>query len=182
MTNSFYFRAMNRAEARQASTWVYPLIPLLPKFPAKLSWYRQQSYVSMLQKRDAQQSQLVGFYCVGKPAQVSTVRYSSCSYAVQDFGFARHPSQYARSTGKQFLISVMKDIANEHPDTNLRATVQASNDRARSVLRQCGFEVIDRQTIKSSESLTYLVFEATPSTLSMTLANKGCLKNTAVKS
>lgn len=88
--------------------------------------------------------QIIGFYCVGKAAQVSSGHhlraYESPGLDVIDIGIGMRPDLTGQGRGALFLDQILKDVAaHYHPD-RMRLTVATFNKRAIKLYRDFGFQ------------------------------------------
>lgn len=87
-------------------------------------------------------SELVGYYCAGKAAQVPTELskpiYADCNYI--DIGLGMKPELTGNGQGKRFFAYILKCIKNSYADKKLRLTVATFNKRAIHLYQSFGFK------------------------------------------
>lgn len=103
---------------------------------------------------------LVGFYCVGGPAQVFAgllvgVYESPCV----DVGFGMRPELTGQGYGGDFVSFILKDVRSQHGDETLRLTVATFNKRAIHLYEKLGF--VKSKTFKRDQS-EFITMEQEP--------------------
>lgn len=91
---------------------------------------------------------LVAFFTFGSDAQVPGGDYSK---PCLDIGLGVRPSWTGRGHGRTFVDTVIRYAQQEHPDTTLRVTIAAANQRAIRVWSQAGFE--ETQQFETTEEM-----------------------------
>lgn len=87
-----------------------------------------------------EQDEVVGFYCVGSPAQV----FAGALVGVYDrpgtdVGFGMHPDLTGQGFGYSFCSFILNDVKDNYKVSPLRLTVAAFNKRAIHLYEKLGF-------------------------------------------
>ena len=130
-----HHRPMTREWAGQIQEWTYG---------APYDFYNQppsEEGVAELMTYQAivEEHELIGFYCIGSPAQVpnSTYLYSS---DFTDIGLGMRPDLTGKGYGKSFVTYVMERAMERRKP--LRLTVASFNERAIHLYETVGFRTI----------------------------------------
>ncbi|WP_214758042.1 MULTISPECIES: GNAT family N-acetyltransferase [unclassified Exiguobacterium] len=130
-----HHRPMTREWAGQIQEWTYG---------APYDFYNQppsEEGVAELMTYQAivEEHELIGFYCIGSPAQVpnSTYPYSS---DFTDIGLGMRPDLTGQGYGKSFVTYVMERAMERRKP--LRLTVASFNERAIHLYETVGFRTI----------------------------------------
>lgn len=133
---------MNIEEAVAISRWTYPKPYDIYSFESSqsvLDEFINEGYCSIYQDSD-----LIGYYCTGKSAQVPADKskeiYKNDNYI--DFGLGMKPQLTGIGKGSDFFSFIIECIKNEYPDKKLRLTVAQFNKRAIHLYQGFGFKCI----------------------------------------
>ncbi len=139
---SYKNKKMNIEEAVAISKWIYPKPYEIYSFDGSQSAideFINEGYCSIYQDSD-----LIGYYCTGKSAQVPTDEskeiYSNDNYI--DFGLGMKPQLTGIGKGRDFLTFIIERIKKEYPHKKLRLTVALFNKRAIHLYQSFGFKEI----------------------------------------
>lgn len=80
---------------------------------------------------------LVGFFCLGKSAQVPNGPYSE---GMIDIGIGLEPGRTGKGMGYFFFSYILNHIKHAFPFTSLRLTVASFNKRAIQLYKKSGFQ------------------------------------------
>jgi ribosomal-protein-alanine N-acetyltransferase len=101
-----------------------------------------------------EKSDLIGYCCFGKDAQVPGGDYSQGEPIILDIGVGLHPDYVGRGLGKDFVSAILVFAARTYAPKIYRVTVAAFNQRSLRVFRSLGF----RQTHSFTRDLVELEF------------------------
>ena len=130
-----HHRPMTREWASQIQTWTYAApYDFYNQSPSEEGVNELMTYQAILESHE-----LIGFYCIGSPAQVpnSTYPYSS---DFTDIGLGMRPDLTGRGHGKSFVTYVVERAAKQGKP--LRLTVASFNERAIHLYETLGFHTI----------------------------------------
>lgn len=130
-----HHRPMTREWASQIQTWTYAApYDFYNQSPSEEGIDELMTYQAILESHE-----LIGFYCIGSPAQVpnSTYPYSS---DFTDIGLGMRPDLTGQGYGKSFVTYVMERAAEQ--GKSLRLTVASFNERAIHLYETLGFHTI----------------------------------------
>ncbi|WP_214694943.1 GNAT family N-acetyltransferase [Exiguobacterium sp. s160] len=130
-----HHRPMKREWASQIQEWTYGVpYDFYNQSPSEEGIDELMTYQAMLEDHE-----LIGFYCIGSPAQVpnSTYPYSS-DFA--DIGLGMRPDLTGKGYGKSFVTYVMERAVEQGKP--LRLTVASFNERAIHLYETLGFHTI----------------------------------------
>lgn len=84
----------------------------------------------------------VGFFCIGKSAQVPAGKLHGAYEAVCiDMGLGMNPGFVGKGNGTEFGLFILNSIEETHPDLPVRLTVAVFNERAIHLYKKLGFAV-----------------------------------------
>ncbi|WP_214821542.1 MULTISPECIES: GNAT family N-acetyltransferase [unclassified Exiguobacterium] len=86
-----------------------------------------------------EEHELIGFYCIGAPAQVPNSDYSYSS-DMTDIGFGMRPDLTGKGRGRSFVTYVIERALERGKP--LRLTVASFNERAIHLYETVGFRII----------------------------------------
>ena len=130
-----YHRPMKREWAGQIQEWTYGApYDFYNQPPSEEGIAELMTYQAILVKHE-----LIGFYCIGSPAQVpnSTYPYSS---NFTDIGLGLRPDLTGQGYGKSFVTYIMERAMERRKP--LRLTVASFNERAIHLYETVGFRTI----------------------------------------
>ena len=130
-----YHRPMTREWAGQIQEWTYGApYDFYNQPPSEEGIAELMTYQAILVKHE-----LIGFYCIGSPAQVpnSTYPYSS---NFTDIGLGLRPDLTGQGYGKSFVTYIMERAMERRKP--LRLTVASFNERAIHLYETVGFRTI----------------------------------------
>lgn len=135
---------------------VYKITPLIPEDAFKIITWRydppftfynlsaddlsgllltENRYHAVLNER----SELIGYCCFGKDAQVPGGDYSQGEPVILDIGVGLHPDFTGRGLGKDFVSAILTFAARTYAPNIYRVTVAAFNQRSLKLFRSLGF-------------------------------------------
>ena len=130
------FQEINETCAEQLSHW---------KYHPPLNFYNHKESPEYYLKEENHYrvaligSEVLGFYCYGKEAQVSGGDYSDDAL---DFGLGLNPEYIGQGLGRAFLAAVLNDLNKHYPEKKIRLTVADFNERAIKIYKEAGFEKV----------------------------------------
>ncbi len=142
---------MTREEAEQVAAW---------RYDGSWSVYDLGSPQSLIDNLSSYSSVLVdgvlvGFCCVGEEARVAGM---AAEPGIVDFGIGLDPAMVGQGHGTVFGEAVLHHLRQQHPDAQLRAVVQAWNERSLRLTRRLGFaDAGERTVIQNGHPVTYRI-------------------------
>ena len=101
-------------------------------------------------------NQLIGYYCIGKAAQIPTdisnSIYKDESYI--DFGLGMRPDLTGKGNGKDFTGRILQWVKAAYSNKKIRLTVASFNKRAVKVYKSLGF-IFKSSFIKKSSNTEF---------------------------
>ena len=130
-----HHRPMTREWASQIQTWTYAApYDFYNQSPSEEGIDELMTYQAILESHE-----LIGFYCIGSPAQVPNSTYPYTS-AFTDIGFGMRPDLTGKGHGRLFVTYVMERAMEQGKP--LRLTVASFNERAIHLYETLGFHTI----------------------------------------
>src|ERR1051325_906064 len=100
------------------------------------------------------EGELIGFFCLGEDARVPGWSYDDSAL---DLGVGFRPELTGAGQGHAYMAAVLAHLRDCYPDSALRATIAAWNQRAIRLATRAGFHEIARFNSTRKEQTEYLV-------------------------
>ena len=130
-----HHRPMTREWACQIQEWTYEApYDFYNQSPSEEGIAELMTYQVIVEEHE-----LIGFYCIGSPAQVPNSTYPYC-LEFTDIGLGMRPDLTGKGYGKSFVTYVMERAMERGKP--LRLTVASFNERAIHLYETVGFRTI----------------------------------------
>ncbi len=104
---------------------------------------------------------LLGFFCFGKSARISTAEPDAYKPGMLDIGLGMKPSLCGKGKGYAFMTAGLDFAKNKFSPTCFRLTVAVFNKRAIRLYERAGFRVSSKVTHKASKRPFQIMTRAT---------------------
>lgn len=134
------FRLATKEDKDEFIAWEYPDLYDFYNIDEK---ERKHIYSEDYWVKEDDEGNIFGFLCIGKEAQINTVDPSVYKDDALDIGLGINPKYTSKGYGESYVNEIIDFLDNKYKPDKFRLTVASFNERAMTVYKRVGFQLIN---------------------------------------